>query len=233
MKRFEHIEVIYDEGRWRLLRELRLSTIDLMEKLDRFNISSVVYGSIARGDVNEKSDIDIFVFNPPSSFILETSLERANVSIQRRIIVQATPTYGIKGVLEVDERRSISFPLVKLRSIERGLYRFGGEIDLPLLRNDVRVCGVDKRLMLIEPTLRGHLESSVVGNEVTVANKLNIPLNVVQNRVRILLRRDEVGRTGVFLEEELTSEETFEMALKRLKDHIPAVRRRVKNSEFS
>jgi hypothetical protein len=47
------------------------------------------------------------------------------------------------------------------------------------------------------------------------------------DRVHALLRRDEVGRTGVFIQKELSVGETFEMALKRLADQNPAVRRRL------
>jgi len=42
------------------------------------------------------------------------------------------------------------------------------------------------------------------------------------------LKRDEVGRTGVFIKKELAPDETFEMALKKLADDNPAVRRRIK-----
>jgi len=221
-------EVVYDETRWRLLDELRSVAIDLMEKLNRFNIPSIVYGSVARGDVSETSDVDIFVYNPPSSFILETALESAGIKPIRRLIVQATPQYAIKGVLEIDERLSVSFPLVKMRSVERGLYKFGGEADLQTLREGKRVCGVDKRLMLIQPTVRGHLESSVVGNEEYAAKVLKVPVEVVRNRVRILLRRVDIGRTGIFIQRELAPDETFELALKRLADENPAVRRRLR-----
>ncbi|RJS83686.1 hypothetical protein CW709_00545 [Candidatus Bathyarchaeota archaeon] len=221
-------EVVYDETRWRLLDELRSLAIDLMEKLNRFNIPSIVYGSVARGDVSETSDVDIFVYNPPSSFILETALESAGIKPIRRLIVQATPQYAIKGVLEIDERLSVSFPLVKMRSVERGLYKFGGEADLQTLREGKRVCGVDKRLMLIQPTVRGHLESSVVGNEEYAAKVLKVPVEVVRNRVRILLRRDDIGRTGIFIQRELAPDETFELALKRLAEENPAVRRRLR-----
>jgi len=200
----------------------------LMEKLNRFNIPSIVYGSVARGDVSETSDVDIFVYNPPSSFILETALESAGIKPIRRLIVQATPQYAIKGVLEIDERLSVSFPLVKMRSVERGLYKFGGEADLQTLREGKRVCGVDKRLMLIQPTVRGHLESSVVGNEEYAAKVLKVPVEVVRNRVRILLRRDDIGRTGIFIQRELAPDETFELALKKLAEENPAVRRRLR-----
>jgi len=50
----------------------------------------------------------------------------------------------------------------------------------------------------------------------------------VLDRVHALLRRDKVGRTGVYIERELTPEETFEMVLKQLADKNPAVRRRLR-----
>jgi predicted nucleotidyltransferase len=42
------------------------------------------------------------------------------------------------------------------------------------------------------------------------------------------LKRDAVGRTGVFVKRELAPDETFELALKKLSDSNPAVRRRMK-----
>ena len=82
--------------------------------------------------------------------------------------------------------------------------------------------------MLIQPTVRGHLESSVVGNEEYAAKVLKVPVEVVRNRVRILLRRDDIGRTGIFIQRELAPDETFELALKRLAEENPAVRRRLR-----
>jgi predicted nucleotidyltransferase len=226
--RAERIEVVYDEKHWKLLRELRSKAVQIMEVLDRSHLPSIVHGSIARGDVSEKSDIDVFLPDPPSSFAIETALERAHVPVNRRVVVQATPLYAVKGYIEVDEQRCVSFPLVKLRHVEKDFYRFSGETSLPTLKKDIRVSGVDKRLMLIEPTLRGHVESSIVGREGTVAHLLGVSLNTVLDRVHALLRRDEVGRTGVFIERELSPDETFEMVLKKLADQNPAVRRRLK-----
>jgi predicted nucleotidyltransferase len=57
---------------------------------------------------------------------------------------------------------------------------------------------------------------------------LHISVDTVRDRVHALLRRDEVGRTGVFIERELLPDETFEMVLKQLADQNPAVRRRLK-----
>jgi predicted nucleotidyltransferase len=228
VKRAERVEIIYDNRQWKLLEQLRSKTIQIMETLDNCHLRSIVHGSIARGDVSETSDIDVFLPDPPSSFIIETSLERSGFPVYHRTIVQATPLYALKGYIGLDQQRRLSFPLVKLRPVEKDFYRFGGEASLSTLREEKRVAGVDKRLMLIEPTVEGHVESAVVGREEEVANLLAVSLNTVLDRVRALLRRDEVGRTGVFIEKELAPDETFEQALKKLADQNPAVRRRVK-----
>ena len=228
LKRAERIEVIYSKKHWNLLRELRVEAIKIMETLNRFHLYSIVHGSIARGDVSEKSDIDVFVPDSPSSFIVEMALERAGVSVSRRLVIQATPHYAVKGYLESNKQRCVSFPLLKLRPLERDFYKFGGEAPLPTLRQDIRVLGVDKRLMLIEPTTKGHVESSIVGQEESIAGLLCISVETVLDRVHALLRRNEIGRTGVFIERELSPEETFEMVLKKLVDQNPAVRRRLK-----
>jgi predicted nucleotidyltransferase len=228
VKRAERVEVIYDEKRWKLLRELRSKTVQTMEILEKFHLRSIVHGSIARGDVSETSDIDIFLPDPPSSFIIETTLERSGVPVNRRIVVQATPLYAVKGYIEIDKQQCISFPLAKLRPVEKDFYKFGGEASLSMLKKDMRISGVDKRLMFIEPTSEGHVESAVVGREEVVANLLGVSLNTVLDRVHALLRRDEVGRTGVFIERELSPDETFELVLKKLADQNPAVRRRLK-----
>jgi len=227
-RHLEYREVVYDVERWNLLKGFRQKTIGIMEGLENFRLEAIVHGSIARGDVNRKSDIDVFIPYQTSSFIVETALEKAGISVNRRLVVQATPTYAMKAYIEVDENASVSFPLMKMRKVEREFYKFGGEVTLENLREGVRVCGVDKRLMLIEPTKKGHRESIIIGREEQAAKLLGISVETVLDRVHALLRRDEVGRTGVFIEKELSSSETFEMALKRLADHNPAVRRRLK-----
>jgi len=228
MKRAERVEVVYNRKHWQLLEELRKKAMEIMIPLERSHLFCIVHGSIARGDVSAKSDIDVFVPSPPSSFLIESSLERAGLTVSRRVLVQATPTYAAKGYIELDAQSMVSFPLMKPRPLERDFYRFGGEARIDQVRGGQRVIGVDKRLMLIEPTANGHVESTIVGREEGVAKMLGVKVETVLDRVHALLRRDSVGRTGVFIERELGQDETFEMVLKQLADENPAVRRRLK-----
>jgi predicted nucleotidyltransferase len=227
LKRVEYREVVYNAEHWTLLEKFRQKTAQIMEALEKFHLKAIVHGSIARGDVTQKSDIDVFIPYQVSSFVVETALEKAGISVNRRLVVQATPTYAMKAYIEIGGNANISFPLMKMRKVEREFYKFGGEATLKSLRDGLRVLGVDKLLMLIEPTKEGHRESAIVGREEHVAKPLGISVETVLDRVHALSRRDEVGRTGVFIEKELSADETFEMALKRLADQKPAVRRRL------
>jgi predicted nucleotidyltransferase len=227
-KRIDYREIIYNSARWTLLRGYRKKAAQIMAALENFHLQAVAHGSIARGDVTTKSDIDIFILEPQSSFLVETALEKAKIQVNTRLLVQATPTYTMKAHIEIDDKTSVSFPLMHMRKVEREFYKFGGEITRAQLRTGIRVAGVDKRLMLIEPTEKGHVESSVISREEHVAKILGISAETVLDRVHALLKRDEVGRTGVFIKKELAADETFEMALKKLADDNPAVRRRVK-----
>jgi len=228
--RAERIEVNYSAEHWKLLGDLRTKAINLMEALRKFSIPCIVHGSIARGDVSPKSDIDVFIPETYSSFTIENTLRLSGFPIIRRILVQATPFYAIKAYIEVDEKTMVSFPLSKMRTVEREFYKFSGEASLEMLKRNIRVPGVDKRLMLIEPTESGHIESSIIGQEDRVAKILGVSVETVLNRVHVLLRRDAVGRTGLFIERELSPDETFEAVLKRLADKNPALRRRLRES---
>jgi predicted nucleotidyltransferase len=227
-KRLDHKEVVYSDVRWGLLKEFRQKTLRLMTALESCNFNAIVHGSIARGDVTTKSDIDIFIPEPSSSFLLETALEKTGLHSTSRYVVQATPTYAMKAHIEIDEKTTVSFPLMNMRKIEREFYKFGGEIRLDELRENLRVTGVDKRLMLIEPTEKGHLESGIINREEQTAKRIGVSVETVLDRVRALLRRDEVGRTGVFIKKELQTDETFELVLKKLAEANPAVRRRIR-----
>ena len=226
--RAEQKEVTYNAGHWEILEQLRKRSLQIMKNLESCHLQATVHGSLARGDVTQTSDIDIFIFNPGSSFAVETALERSGFQVLERKLIQATPLYALKGYIELDGQTSLSFPLVKMRQVEKEFYRFGGEATVSVLEKNQRVLGVDKRLMLIEPTTKGHIETAVVNKEKEVAKLLGISPNTIFDRVRALLRRDKVGRTGVYIEKELNSEQTFEQAMKKLADSNPAVRRRIR-----
>ncbi len=211
-----------------MLLQFREKAKQILNALQNNHLHAVTHGSIARGDTNKKSDVDVFIPEIQNSFLVETALEKSGIRINNRFIVQATPTYAMKAYIEIDEQTSVSFPLMQMRKVEQEFYRFGGEVNLVQLEQNLRVPGVNKRLMLIEPTENGHVESSIIGKEEYVAKMLGITTQTVLDRVHALLRRDEVGRTGVFVKKELCPDETFELALKRLADLNPAVRRRLK-----
>jgi len=228
VKRVDSEEIVYDDARWVMLKGYRKKAEHIMAALESACLRTLVHGSLARGDVTKNSDVDIHLLDPESSFSVETALEKAKIRFDARQLVQATPTHAIKAYIEIDPKTSVSFSLTRMRLVESEFFKFGGETSLEQLKRNVRVPGVDKRLMLIEPTQRGHIESSIAGREEEVAKILKVSAETVRNRVRVLLKRDEVGRTGVFIKKELNVDETFEMALRQLARENPALRRKVR-----
>ncbi len=226
-RRFEYREVVYDDEHWELLKEKRAKALEVVKALRKFNLSPLVHGSIARGDVSKSSDVDVVIPYVVPSYVVELALENAGLAPVKRIIVQATPSHTPKAYLVLDEleERVVSFPLAKLLKREYEFYLFGGALDYDGLCSDKRVPGVDKRLVLIEPTPRGHRESPVIGREAEVAKILGVSIDVVEERVRVLTRRDAIGRAGVFVSYTLAPEETFEEALHKLARSNPHVRR--------
>jgi len=160
------------------------------------------------------------------SFKVELALD--NFCLLEKRIVQATPNYAIKGEFVLEDNTTISFPLVKMKERELDFYRFGGCLSYEELLSDVRVPGVDKRLILIIPSEKGHREIPL--SEIhpsVVAKMLGVSIDIVLERIRILSRRREIGRTGVYLCERVPMNESFESALKDIVARNPAVRRRV------
>ncbi len=228
----EKREVVYDSLHWELLSLLRRRTLDIIGALDSEGIRSMVHGSVSRGDVNPNSDIDVFIPYVIPSFKVELALAKHGFQIYSRRIAQATPFHAPKGhiYLGVSEKRSVTFPLVPFRSLEFEFYKFGGMIDLKGLEADIRVPGCTKKLMLVEPTSIGHFESAILQREVEVAKIVGINVDIIEERIRILTRRDRIGRTGIFLSVSVQKDHTFEEVLKRLIDTNPIVRRRCKES---
>lgn len=216
-------QVVYDDNHWSLLRSLRNKAAEIMGRLDDAGMRSFAYGSIARGDIHKSSDIDVIVPYPVSSYRIEVSIGRG----VHRELVQATPSTVIKGHIHLDNDVVVTFPLFKLMPREEEFYRWGGQVNLDQIRNEVRVPGVDKRLVLIDPTDSGHVEHGVIGYEYEVAKRIGVGIAIAQERVRVLKRREDVGRTGVYLTRPLSEDESFETVAKSLQDSDPAIRRTI------
>ena len=227
-KSSSHANVKYSAERWDLLSTYRKRANKIITAFQNCNLFAITHGSIARGDVTKNSDIDVFIPEIQNSFLVETALTKASINFHSRFLVQATPSYAMKAHIELDERTTVSFPLMQMRRVEREFYQFGGEANLSQLKEGIRVPGIDKRLMLIEPTETGHVETSVIGKEESVGKILGISTETVMDRVHALMKRDTVGRTGVFIKRELSQDDTFEYALKKISEMNPAVRRRMK-----
>jgi len=222
------VEISYDERRWALFGQLRQRAGDIMLALSRRNIASIVHGSVARGDVDQASDVDIFVPSTVRSYEVELALDDAGfVQIEREIVV-ATPWQLPKAHVYLDKNCSVTFPLTKPKRLEVEFYYFGGATDLRQVERENRAAGVDKRLMLIEPTPRGHVESQVIGREAEVAKRVGVGQDIVRERVQVLTRRSDVGHTGVFIKRKLAKDEGFEAVMQQLLKENPEMKIRLR-----
>lgn len=210
----------YTEERWDRLHDLREKALGVMSLLREHYC--IAYGSITRGDVTKNSDVDIFV--EAESHILELLLRDS--IILERTIVQATPWQAVKGTIILENGVEISFPLSSTTKKEEEFYRFGGALSYEAMKKGKRVCGVNKNLILITPTKKGHRERSIIGRESETAKQLDLSVDIVRERVQVLTRRDAVGRTGVYLQRVLAPSEGFGEVLKKLVDTDANVRRR-------
>ncbi|MCE4601043.1 MAG: nucleotidyltransferase domain-containing protein [Desulfurococcales archaeon] len=221
------VEVEYDEWRWRVLAEKRAKAVKIMEALRPLRVEVIVHGSIARGDVDRDSDVDVVVVEPVSPGIVELLLERAGYRVRYREIVQATPNYTPKVYFYLDEAEEqvVSVPLAVLKPREREFYRWGGELGLEGVRAGKRVPGVNKDLVLIIPTERGHVEVELEGNERLAAKLTGVSLETVEERIRVLSRRREHGRTGVFVKRPVPPGKSVEEVVEEVARENPYFRR--------
>jgi predicted nucleotidyltransferase len=225
---FQGNQVVYTDNHWRNLAELRGKALEMMKPLWDAHIYSVVYGSIARGDTSNTSDIDIYIPTPPSPTVIEAKIESVNIRTQRREIIQATPSYAAKAYIFIDEKNGYSFPLVPSLALEEDFIGFAGRLQYEGLNAKKRVPGINKELKLIEPNETGHIETPIQGIEGTVAKKLGINIRIINQRIRILERRKKVGRTGVYIKRTLAPTESFGAVFNELANRNPAIRRRLR-----
>ncbi|HID42542.1 MAG TPA: nucleotidyltransferase [Archaeoglobaceae archaeon] len=216
--------VTYNSNHWKLLEKKRRRAVEVAEKIADF--SPVLYGSVARGDVTELSDIDLFIPESIPSYRIEVALD--SFEILKRRIIQATPNYAIKGEFVLEDETTVSFPLVRIKQREMDFYKFGGAVSFDELLRSKRVPGVDKRLVMILPKNEGHDEIPLNEMQINEISKiLNIGIEIIEERIRVLERRREIGRTGVFLCEEISPDESFESRLKLIAKKNPNVKRRL------
>ena len=222
-------EVVYDSSHWMLLQDLREKAFKIMDALAARSLSSAVYGSVTRGDVNKKSDVDVIIPYTTSSHTVELALRMGGLQIFSRRIAQATPSHTPKAHIYLDavDETCLTFPLTSFRSLELEFYRFGGFQQVEEIKTEKRVPGCDKRLRLIQPTQTGHVESLIRGREREVARIVGVGVRIVEERIRVLTRRERVGRTGIVFSRDLEEDEVFEEALKQVSDTNPIVRRRL------
>lgn len=222
----EHqLTVIYTEKDWALLKSKREKALKILKLFERFK--PYIYGSMARGNVHEESDIDVIFLNQIPPFQIEMVLEKNGIINYYKEIIIATPQDSIRLYIHLSELECITVPLTKLEKKNLQFYDFGGKIDLNQLKQDMRVPGIDKRLVLIKPNSKGHDEVSVIGNEHLAAKEVGINITTVNERKKVLLRREKHGRTGVFLKKQIDASESTEEILKKLADKNSLVRKKL------
>ncbi len=226
-------EVVYDPERWRILARKRRRAIKVMEVLSSRRTPAYVYGSVARGDVREGSDVDVVVpkYSLPPSLLEGILADHLGDPLYREI-VQATPRSTPKYYIHFDDNTTVSIPIGTLRKREEEFYKFGGRLGLMGLKEGKRVPGVNKELKLIFPTENGHLEYPVIGYEEYVARVLGVGEDVVKERVRVLMKRRSVGTTGLYLTYRLLPGESFEEAILKLKKVKKGFRSRLAEDEL-
>lgn len=221
----------YNKEQWEMLINFRKKASRVMYALKCAGLDCFIYGSVARGDVTATSDMDIVIPHVMQSFIVELALD--NIGITGRKLVQATPGSLIKAHIYLPDNTMVTFPLVQPVMRDVDFYSFGGKLG-PDKLEDIdhnRVPGVNKQLMVIEPNLKGHIETPVSDiSHGALAKKLGTGQDIINERIRVLSRRARVGITGVYLERMLAPDEGFEVVLDSIAAEDSLVRRIVRKN---
>jgi hypothetical protein len=224
----EHYKkILYSKTTWDLIHSKRENAIKILEVLSRVEVNPYAYGSIARGDVNKSSDIDLIFLKKVPPYKIEFLLSEAGYKNFRRELIMATPNDSIKLYIYISELESITIPLTPLDKTSYEFYDFGGKVDLKQLKANKRVPGVNKRLVFVKPTSKGHKEYSIFNREHLIAKKLKISMDTINERKNVLLRREKYGRTGVFLKKELSRNETPYEVLNKIARKNSIVRKKI------
>jgi predicted nucleotidyltransferase len=217
----------YDDAHWRNLKRLRAQAIPILQALQEHHLTGNVFGSVARGDVSETSDLDIFISEFVPSYKVDLALKMSNFQIIGKDISMATPSSIIKGTYYLGDEISISIRLTEFTSSPFQFYVFSGYVSLNEIMQEKRVPGVSKALLMIEPTKEGHKTYSLLGNEYEARKILNIEEKMLEERIRVLTKRDKYGRTGLFFKEDIHPEDSFEDKLQEFAAKNSLIRRRL------
>jgi predicted nucleotidyltransferase len=217
----------HTEEEKQILTQLRKTAISYLKILKKNGLKAFIHGSVARGDINQTSDIDIHLPYILPSFRLDVIDEF--VSSDRRIIM-GTPNSTIKGLLLINQKVSVSFPLTPPTERERDFYRFSGRVYLEKLVKGEGVPGVTKQLLLIEPASTGYWYSSLIRYKKAAMKCLNVSQRIIDERIRVLTRRDKIGRTGLLIDYPIPPHTNFEQALNQLSSQNPIVRNQISRS---
>ena len=224
-------EIIYVKDIWEFFKAKRELSLQVTTVLKKFN--PFIHGSIARGDIKPSSDIDVIIPNLIDEFQLIKPLESIKYDIKERWLVQATPLSAIKANLVITPELTITFPLIPFYPRELQFYDFGGKIGVDGINNGLRVPGINKKLLLITPTEAGHTEERVTEQNAGKFSKiLGISIATILERIRVLERRDKVGRTGMFLKKLVPPSKSFGQILNEISSKYPASRRRIKRKKI-
>ncbi|GAH87012.1 unnamed protein product, partial [marine sediment metagenome] len=109
---------------------------------DKEGLNPFIYGSIARGDVHNDSDIDIVLIRSIAPYQIEIILDKNGFNNYFREIIMATPADTLKLYIYLSELESITIPLSKFDKKSREFYDFGGKINLNQIKNNIRVPGI-------------------------------------------------------------------------------------------
>ena len=225
--RDHHDVVIYSNENWSVLKKKRQSASKLLEIFVKEGFHPCIYGSIARGNVHEYSDIDIIFLRRIPIFQIEFILDKNGYERYFREIIMATPKDSIKLYIHLSELECITIPISKPNKSVIEFYDFGGKIDLKQLKSNLRVAGIDKRLVLIKPNSSGHEELSIINNESIAAHEVDISIDIINERINVLLKREHHGRTGVYLKRPLEIHESTEEVLKKIANKNSIVRKKL------
>ncbi|MEM1645060.1 MAG: nucleotidyltransferase domain-containing protein [Ignisphaera sp.] len=223
------VEVIYTQEHWYVLEEKRAKGLKIVTTLNKCGLFvAIVHGSVARGDITRNSDVDVALLHPYSTSLVKLCLEENGFKVYDVKIVQPTPKHTPKVYIYLDpSEERVSLPLAELDPIEIEYYKFSGFVTKEDILAGKRVRGVNKKLKLVIPTEKGHIEIPVIGNEGYVGRLLGVSIDVVKDRVEALTKRIEEGHSGLFIEVSVPMVEEIEYFIEKLCRENSAFRRAV------